>query len=193
MLANRLSGLGSNVVIVDRDEAAFDNLSVEFSGFRVRGEAAELATLRQANIERADCLLAVTPHDNVNLMVAQMAQVTFGVPKVMARVFDPAREGVYREFMQRDGQPGRSGLVLVLNNRGLWQGSMVQTRWGGTRLRPVAWRGSEMMAVAAQHNRIHVAIATWAWPSMRGPPVAGGCRPQARRSRSATARLPSGR
>ena len=33
-------------------------------------------------------------------------------------------------------------------------------------VRPVAWRGSEMMAVAAQHNTIHVAIATWEWPSM---------------------------
>ncbi len=33
-------------------------------------------------------------------------------------------------------------------------------------VRPVAWRGSEMMAVAAQHATIHVAIATWDWPSM---------------------------
>jgi branched-chain amino acid aminotransferase len=33
-------------------------------------------------------------------------------------------------------------------------------------VRPVAWRGSEMMAVAAQHATIHVAIAAWAWPSM---------------------------
>ena len=33
-------------------------------------------------------------------------------------------------------------------------------------VRPVAWRGSEMMAVAAQHSTIHVAIATWEWPSM---------------------------
>jgi len=33
-------------------------------------------------------------------------------------------------------------------------------------VRPVAWRGSEMMAVAAQTARIHVAIATWEWPSM---------------------------
>lgn len=30
-------------------------------------------------------------------------------------------------------------------------------------VRPVAWRGSEMMAVSAQHNKIHVAIATWVW------------------------------
>jgi branched-chain amino acid aminotransferase len=33
-------------------------------------------------------------------------------------------------------------------------------------VRPVAWRGSEMMAVAAQQASTHVAIATWAWPSM---------------------------
>ncbi|PNG25373.1 branched-chain amino acid aminotransferase [Methylocella silvestris] len=33
-------------------------------------------------------------------------------------------------------------------------------------VRPVAWRGSEMMAVAAQHSTIHVAIAAWDWPSM---------------------------
>jgi branched-chain amino acid aminotransferase len=33
-------------------------------------------------------------------------------------------------------------------------------------VRPVAWRGSEMMAVAAQNSTIQVAIAVWAWPSM---------------------------
>jgi branched-chain amino acid aminotransferase len=38
-------------------------------------------------------------------------------------------------------------------------------------VRPVAWRGSEMMAVSAQHNTIHVAIATWIWPSMFDPAV----------------------
>ena len=33
-------------------------------------------------------------------------------------------------------------------------------------VRPVAWRGSEMMAVSAQNATIHVAIAVWDWPSM---------------------------
>ena len=32
-------------------------------------------------------------------------------------------------------------------------------------IRPVAWRGSEMMAVSAQATKIHLAIATWEWPS----------------------------
>lgn len=40
---------------------------------------------------------------------------------------------------------------------------------GDQYVRPVAWRGSEMMAVSAQLSKIHVAIATWAWPSMFDP------------------------
>lgn len=36
-------------------------------------------------------------------------------------------------------------------------------------VRPVAWRGSDMMGVAAQKNRIHVAIACWQWPSYFDP------------------------
>lgn len=38
--------------------------------------------------------------------------------------------------------------------------------------RPVAWRGSEMMAVSAQKSTIHVAIACWDWPAMFNKEVA---------------------
>ena len=36
-------------------------------------------------------------------------------------------------------------------------------------VRPVAWRGSEMMGVSAQENRINLAIAVWEWPSYFDP------------------------
>jgi branched-chain amino acid aminotransferase len=36
-------------------------------------------------------------------------------------------------------------------------------------IRPVAWRGSEMMGVSAQHNEIHLGIAAWQWPSYFDP------------------------
>jgi len=36
-------------------------------------------------------------------------------------------------------------------------------------LRPIAWRGSEMMGVSAQKNTIHLSIAAWAWPSYFKP------------------------
>ena len=36
-------------------------------------------------------------------------------------------------------------------------------------VRPIAWRGSEMMGVSAQSNTIHLAIASWEWPSYFDP------------------------
>lgn len=36
-------------------------------------------------------------------------------------------------------------------------------------LRPVVWRGSEMMGISAQSNRINVAVAAWEWPSYFSP------------------------
>jgi len=36
-------------------------------------------------------------------------------------------------------------------------------------LRPVAWRGSEMMGVSAQQSKIHLAIASWEWPAYFTP------------------------
>ena len=36
-------------------------------------------------------------------------------------------------------------------------------------VRPVIWRGSEMMAISAQKNKVHVAIATWEWGSYFDP------------------------
>ncbi len=35
-------------------------------------------------------------------------------------------------------------------------------------VRPIAWRGTEQLSVSAQQTRIHLAIATWAWPNLFG-------------------------
>ena len=40
---------------------------------------------------------------------------------------------------------------------------------GDAYVRPIAWRGAEMMGVAAQHNTIHLGIASWEWPSYFDP------------------------
>lgn len=98
LLAGNLSKEGHSVVVIDRDERKFATLGIEFSGFTIVGDAVALEVLRRAKTNRADCFLAATNHDNVNLMVAQVAKVVFQVPVVIARIFDPARESVYREL-----------------------------------------------------------------------------------------------
>lgn len=98
LLSSRLSNAGHSVVTVDIQDSAFRQLALEFSGFKVTGDATEMTVLREANIERADCLLAVTDQDNLNLMVAQVAKIMFDVPVVMARVYNPMREAIYKDF-----------------------------------------------------------------------------------------------
>lgn len=97
-LANQLSTAGHSVVVVDQRETAFDKLATDFSGFKVVGDASELNVLQEVKIQKADYLFAVTTRDSTNLMVAQVAQSIFKVPRVVARVFDPVREEIYRDF-----------------------------------------------------------------------------------------------
>ncbi|MCK0196688.1 branched-chain amino acid aminotransferase [Ancylobacter sp. 6x-1] len=46
---------------------------------------------------------------------------------------------------------------------------LVKNSFTDAYLRPVAWRGSEMMGVSGQQNKIHLAIAAWQWPSYFDP------------------------
>ncbi|MEW6669431.1 MAG: TrkA family potassium uptake protein [Thermodesulfobacteriota bacterium] len=94
-LANQLSHVGHSVVVIDAEEATFNDLSPDFSGFRVQGDATQMAVLREAKLKRADVFFATTHEDNVNLMVAQVARKVFQVPHVLARVFDPMRQQVF--------------------------------------------------------------------------------------------------
>ena len=98
LLANRLSRDGNSVVVIDRVETVLDDLSPDFSGFRINGDATHMAVLKAAKLKNADVLIATTSEDNVNLMVAQVAQKVFRVPHVLARVFDPRREEIYAQL-----------------------------------------------------------------------------------------------
>lgn len=97
-LANRLSKSGHRIVVIDQKEVAFDKLANDFSGFKLIGDAVELHILHEARVDQADFLFATTTSDNTNLMVAQVARAVFKVPRVVARVFDPPREEIYRGF-----------------------------------------------------------------------------------------------
>ena len=97
-LANTLSGEGENVLILDKEKDSFRKLSSSFGGLAVEGDGTELDTLKAADVQRADTVVAVTNNDNINIMIAQMAKECFSVKKVISRLFDPERECVYQEL-----------------------------------------------------------------------------------------------
>ena len=94
-LAKLLSTEKHNVVVIDKNHAAFDRLGGTFNGLTLLGSGFDLGLLKQAGIEKADAFCAVTDGDNTNLVSAQVAKKIFKVPKVIARVYDPQRAHIY--------------------------------------------------------------------------------------------------
>ncbi len=96
--AQVLSEEGNEIVIVSNDPKAFKNLPHDFDGVTLTGVPIDQDVLKMAGIENADVLVAVTEDDNVNIMVCQVAKEIFKVPKVVARIYNPAREHVFHQF-----------------------------------------------------------------------------------------------
>jgi trk system potassium uptake protein len=97
-LADALSRIGHRVAVIDRDPAAFGRLSPEFAGERVRGMGFDRDVLLEAGIEGADAFAAVSSGDNSNIISARVARETFGVQRVVARIYDAKRAAVYERL-----------------------------------------------------------------------------------------------
>lgn len=97
-LAEALSRLEHEVAIIDRDQTAFHRLSPEFTGERITGMGFDRDVLLRAGIERADAFAAVSSGDNSNIISARVAREMFGVPQVVARIYDAKRAAVYERL-----------------------------------------------------------------------------------------------
>ena len=96
--AEAMSQEGHDVVIVDNDALQLEKLSPGFTGLKVTGVPIDQDVLKRAGIERADALAAVTPDDNINIMACQIAKELYKVKRVIARIYNPARESVFHQF-----------------------------------------------------------------------------------------------
>ena len=97
-LADALDRIGHEVAVIDRDRAAFQRLSLEFGGERVLGMGFDREVLLRAGIENAYAFAAVSSGDNSNIISARLARETFGVQKVVARIYDAKRAAVYERL-----------------------------------------------------------------------------------------------
>lgn len=97
-LARSCMELGHSVAVIDKDEQAFVRLPEDFNGRTVVGIGFDRDRLKDAGIEEAGALAAVTTGDNSNILVARVARETFGVEKVVARIKDPRRAAIYERL-----------------------------------------------------------------------------------------------
>jgi trk system potassium uptake protein TrkA len=97
-LAHFLEDRDNTVAVIDRDTEAFRRLRSSFKGDRITGVGFDRTVLVQAGIERADAFVAVSSGDNSNIISARVARETFGVERVVARIYDPRRAEVYERL-----------------------------------------------------------------------------------------------
>jgi trk/ktr system potassium uptake protein len=97
-LAHKLDERGHSVAVIDQNADAFRRLGPDFHGTTVNGIGFDRDVLRDAGIERADAFAAVSSGDNSNIISARLARETYGVSRVVARIYDSRRALVYERL-----------------------------------------------------------------------------------------------
>jgi trk system potassium uptake protein TrkA len=97
-LARMFDDEGHTVAVIDLSAEALLRLGENFNGVTVVGTGIDEDVLKHAGIEQADVFLALTSLDNPNIMAAQIAQLRFNVPRVITRIYDPAREDTFHDI-----------------------------------------------------------------------------------------------
>jgi trk system potassium uptake protein TrkA len=130
-ITRSLLAMGHEVTLVEQRRDRFEQLEAELGPVVLTGDATEIFVLERAGIARPpDLVLAVTGDDEDNIVIAQIAQDGYEVPKVVARVNDPRNQahfdllGVTRTLCATSGLLGlvehevpEHGLVKLLELR----------------------------------------------------------------------------
>jgi trk system potassium uptake protein len=87
-----------HVTIINRDPARAKELAERTKATVVLGDGTFVNRLEEAGAHQADAVLAMTAHDQDNLIACQIAGKLFGVPRTMALVNDPDNEVVFQRL-----------------------------------------------------------------------------------------------
>lgn len=96
--ATHLDTVGHSVAVIDRNPDAFRRLGTSFGGTMIEGIGFDKETLEAADITEAYAFASVSSGDNSNILSARTAREVYGVPHVVARIYDPRRAAVYQRM-----------------------------------------------------------------------------------------------
>ncbi|QRV02883.1 TrkA family potassium uptake protein [Arcanobacterium phocisimile] len=95
-IARELASRGHAIYIVDRSPQAMRVASVPAADW-ILGDVCELDTLGHVGMSDTDIVVAATGDDKANLVLSLLAKTEFGIPRVIARVNNPANEWLFDE------------------------------------------------------------------------------------------------
>ncbi|MBB6061820.1 trk system potassium uptake protein TrkA [Thermosipho japonicus] len=97
-IASMASSIGHSVVVIDKNQESFENLSPEFTGFTIIGDATEKDVLENAKVSKADYVFVLTEDDNTNFLISLQCKYYFGAKNIISRIYDPENSVLFSEY-----------------------------------------------------------------------------------------------
>lgn len=97
-LCRNFSSKGYKVVIINRERNECEELARKLSALVICGDGSHVEILEEAGARSANALLAITPNDQDNLIICQLASHKFGIPRVIALANDPDNAEVFEKL-----------------------------------------------------------------------------------------------
>jgi trk system potassium uptake protein TrkA len=97
-LLKTLKERGYEVTLVERDRNLCLKIAEDFNTSVIWGDGTKLEVLKDAGIEEADIIAAVTGSDEENLVICQIAKLSFGSKKTITRVNNPKNMIMFKKL-----------------------------------------------------------------------------------------------
>jgi len=115
-LCRNFTAKGYEVIVINRNQEECVQLARQLSATVVCGDGSDAGILKEAGAMGADAVLAITPNDQDNLIICQLASIQFGVPRAIALANDPDNAEIFEKL----GVPAFSTTHIV--------GSLIEQR-----------------------------------------------------------------
>src|SRR6476469_1332818 len=115
-VAASLLGAAHEVLLIEQNQNVVDRATLPSGIEWYVGDACEVASLREAGLEKCEVLVAATGDDEDNLVVSLLAKQEFGIPRVIARVNHPKNEWLITAMVEEAVSVGK--LVEILRFEG---------------------------------------------------------------------------
>jgi len=141
-LAKTLAPERHHLVLLEEDHEHCNRIATELDQLGIGlvcGDGTELDTLRDAGIEQADLLIAVTGYDQNNLVACQLAHQYFHVSKTIARVNNPKNIQVFKRLGVDSVVSSTAYITEMISHEVDWTGvnQMLAKNVGDVRIRDI--------------------------------------------------------
>ncbi len=124
-IARELIDNGHKVLLIDKDPGAIRPERVPQAVW-IQADACELSSLKEAQLEDCDVVIAATGDDKVNLVTSLLAKTEFAVPRTVGRVNHPNNEWLFTEAWGVDVNVSTPRIMSALVEEAVTIGDVVR-------------------------------------------------------------------